>query len=126
MKRVIAALTLLALPVAPALAQTGTTTPQTLPPSSSPTTVTPQSPSGTPSPFLTPQPFGTTSSIDPTTGLPTNLPSSSLGTGLGTPSTSPSGSPTLSGPSPTAHLVRAESSRRPAAVARLALSTPAR
>ena len=97
MKRVIAALTLLALPVAPALAQTGTTTPQTLPPSSSPTTVTPQSPSGTPSQFLTPQPFGTTSPIDPTTGLPTNLPSSSLGTR----STSPSGLPTLGGPSPT-------------------------
>jgi hypothetical protein len=95
MKRLIAALTLLALPAAPALAQTGTTTPQIRPPSSSPTTVAPQSPSGTPSPFATPQPFGTTSAIDPTTGLPTNLPSSGLGTG----STSPSASPSLGGPS---------------------------
>src|SRR5437899_2587079 len=58
-----AALVILAVTAAPALAQTGVTTPQTRPPSSSPSTVGPQSLSGTPSPFLTPQPFGTTSPI---------------------------------------------------------------
>jgi len=112
MKRVIAALALPAalvvlLPVAPALAQTGATTPQTLPPSSSPSTVGPQSPSGTPSPFLTPQPFGTTSPTDPATGLPTNLPSSTLGTrstspSLGGPSTTTLPPPVWSAPSPPA------------------------
>jgi hypothetical protein len=92
MLRVTLALLMLAATTVPALAQTGVTTPQTLPPSSSPSTVGPQSPSGTPSPFLTPQPFGTTSPIDPGTGLPSNLPPSSSTTrpGISSPSASPS------------------------------------
>jgi len=95
-----AALVILAVTAAPALAQTGITTPQTRPPSSSPSTVGPQSPSGTPSPFLTPQPFGTTSPIDPGTGLPSNLPPSSSTTRPGT-SSSPSASPSTGAPSAT-------------------------
>lgn len=71
------ALTAVVLAAAPALAQTGATRTPVLPPSTSPSTVGPQSSSGTPSSFATPQPFGTTSPIDPSTGLPTNLPPSS-------------------------------------------------
>jgi len=48
MFRAILALVILALAAAPALAQTGTTTPQVQPPSSSPSTLPSQSPTGTP------------------------------------------------------------------------------
>ncbi|HET7343366.1 MAG TPA: hypothetical protein VFL90_18005 [Methylomirabilota bacterium] len=88
MNAIVLALAALLLAAGPALAQLGSTPSPPLPPSSTPSTAAPQSPTGTLPPTTTPQPFGTPSQVNPSTGLPSNEPSVDPRTGL--PSASPS------------------------------------